>query len=203
MIYELPLFDGPPAFIIYQYIHWCDFFVVLCVYGEHFGALHYAIRCFCSNFCQILPWSSYWNRVIYLADADKLHNSLPWYQSTHLLHKSHRVSRSLQWRHNKRDSVSNHRRLACLLNRSFRCRSKKISWLRIIGLCEGNSSVTAEFPAQRASNAENVSVWWCHHLYWCGYVTYHGIHFSLRKKLNLHLPIVTFFISCAHSDIKT
>ena len=28
----------------------------------------------------------------------------------------------------------------------------------------GNSSVTGEFPAQMASNAENVSLWWCHHV---------------------------------------
>ena len=71
--------------MIHQYIHWCDFYVVLCVHGEHFGALHYAIRCFCSDFCQKLPWSSYWNRVIYLADAEKLHNRLPWYQLAHWL----------------------------------------------------------------------------------------------------------------------
>ena len=30
---------------------------------------------------------------------------------------------ALQWRHNERDSVSNHRRLNCLLNRLFRYRS--------------------------------------------------------------------------------
>ena len=29
---------------------------------------------------------------------------------------------------------------------------------------EGNSLVTDKFPAQRASNAENVSIWWCHHV---------------------------------------
>ena len=30
------------------------------------------------------------------------------------------------------------------------------------GLCEGNSPVTGEFLAQRASNAENASFWWRH-----------------------------------------
>ena len=35
----------------------------------------------------------------------------------------------------------------------------------ITGLGEGNSPVTVEFPAQRASNAENVSIWWRHHVY--------------------------------------
>ena len=35
--------------------------------------------------------------------------------------------------------------------------------LRVTGLCEGNSPVTGEFPSQRASNAENVFIWWRHH----------------------------------------
>ena len=30
--------------------------------------------------------------------------------------------------------------------------------------CEGNSPVTGEFPAQRASNAENISIWWRPHV---------------------------------------
>ena len=69
---------------------------------------------------------------------------------------------SLQWRHNEHDGVSNHQRLHCLLNCWFRRRSKKTSKLRITGLCAGNSPVTGEFPAQRASNAKNVSIWWRH-----------------------------------------
>ena len=52
---------------------------------------------------------------------------------------------TLQWRNNERDGVSNHRRLDCLLNRLFRCRSKKTS--KLTGLCEGNSPATGEFPA--------------------------------------------------------
>ena len=40
---------------------------------------------------------------------------------------------------------------------------KKTSKLRVTGLCEGNSPVTGELPAQGASNAENVSIWWRHH----------------------------------------
>ena len=46
----------------------------------------------------------------------------------------------------------------------IRRRSKKTSKLRVTGLCVGNSPGTGEFPAQRASNAENVSIWWRHHL---------------------------------------
>ena len=68
-----------------------------------------------------------------------------------------------QWRHNGRDGVSNHQHHDCLLNRLFRRRSKEISKLRVTGLCAGNSQVTGEFPAQIASNEENVSIWWRHH----------------------------------------
>ena len=50
-----------------------------------------------------------------------------------------------------------------LLNSLVMRRSKKTSKLRITGLCAGNSPVTDEFPAQMASNAENVSIWWRHH----------------------------------------
>ena len=42
--------------------------------------------------------------------------------------------------------------------------SKKTSKLRVTGLRVGNSPVIGEFPAQRASNAENVSIWWRHHV---------------------------------------
>ena len=36
--------------------------------------------------------------------------------------------------------------------------SKKTSKLRVTGLCEGNSPVTGEFPAQKTSDVENVSI---------------------------------------------
>ena len=70
---------------------------------------------------------------------------------------------SLRWRHNEHDGVSNHQPHGCLLNRLFRRKSKKPSKLRVTGLCEGNSPVTSEFPAQMASNAENASICWRHH----------------------------------------
>ena len=70
---------------------------------------------------------------------------------------------TLQWRHNGFDGVSNRQPHDCLLNHLSRRRWKKTSKLRVTGLCEGNSSVAGEFPAQRASNAENVSILWCHH----------------------------------------
>ena len=70
---------------------------------------------------------------------------------------------TLQWRHNGRDSVSNHQPHDCFLNRLFRHRSKKTSKLRVTGLCAGNSPEAGKFPAQMASNAENVSIRWRHH----------------------------------------
>ena len=70
---------------------------------------------------------------------------------------------TLHWRHNVRDGISNHQPNDCLLNRLFRRRSKKTSKFRVTGLCEGNSPVTWEFPAQRAINAESVSIRWRHH----------------------------------------
>ena len=74
---------------------------------------------------------------------------------------------SLRWRHNDHAGVSNHQPPGCLLNRLFRRKSKKTSKLRVTGLCAGNSPGTGEFSAQMASYAENVSIWWRHHVpYW-------------------------------------
>ena len=42
-------------------------------------------------------------------------------------------------------------------------RKHKSSASLAFGLCAGNSPETGEFPAQIASNAENVSIWWRHH----------------------------------------
>ena len=91
---------------------------------------------------------------------------------------------ALQWRHNGRDGVLNHQRLDRLLSRLFRRRSKETSKLRVTGLCEGNSPVTGEFPAQRASSAENGSIWW----------RYHGLEIYYRKEC----PTDTFLLRNFH-----
>ena len=44
-----------------------------------------------------------------------------------------------------------------------RRRSKEALKLHVTGPCEGNAPGTGEFPAQRASNAEKLSIWWRHH----------------------------------------
>ena len=69
----------------------------------------------------------------------------------------------LLWRHNGHDGVSNHQPHHCLLNGTFRRRSKKTPKLRVTGLCAGKSPVVGESPAQMASNAENINIWWRHH----------------------------------------
>ena len=79
--------------------------------------------------------------------------------------RRNKVLNQLQWRHNGRDGVLNHQPHHCLLNRVFRRNSKKSPKLRVTGFCAGNSPVTGEFPAQMASNADNVSIWWRHHVW--------------------------------------
>ena len=71
--------------------------------------------------------------------------------------------RALHWCHNQRHGVSNHQPNNCLFRRLFRRIPKKTSKPRVTGLCAGNSPVTGKFPAERASNAENVPIWWRHH----------------------------------------
>ena len=41
---------------------------------------------------------------------------------------------------------------------------RKHKKLGVTGLCAGNSPGTGDFPAQMASNAENVSIWWRHRM---------------------------------------
>ena len=66
------------------------------------------------------------------------HNRFYWHNDPYKL--------ALHWRHNGRDSISNHQPRDCLLNRLFRCRSKKTSKLRVTGLCVGNSPGPVNSP---------------------------------------------------------
>ena len=60
---------------------------------------------------------------------------------------------SLQWRHNERDGVSNHRCPDCFLNRLLRRRSK----LRVTGLCEGNPSTACSTVCSGADQRKHQS----------------------------------------------
>ena len=98
-----------------------------------------------------------------------------------------RLSKLLQWRYNEGDGVSSHRCLGYLLNRLFRRGSKKGLNFRH---CEKNPPVTGGFPSQRASNAENVSILWRHHVnhIYCWYD--HG-----QTKHNITMCIINLFES--------
>ena len=103
-----------------------------------------------------------------------------------------RVPFSLQWCHNERGGVSNHRRLVCVSNCLFMYRSKKTSELRVTGLYEGNSPVTGEFPTQRASNAENVSIRWRQHV-----ISMQLICILCSRRLHLWCPVFKWVIVTA------
>ena len=105
------------------------------------------------------------------------------------LEASSKVCHTLRWRHNGCDCVSNHLPHDCLLNRLFRRRSKETSKLRVTGLCAKNSPVTGEFPAQWASNAENVSIWWRHHELILAMAPSHYLNQleSYKQDPNIHL----------------
>ena len=88
-------------------------------------------------------------------------------------------SHSLQWSHNKRDGVSDHRGFDCLLSRLFWCRSNKTS-----KLFEGNPSVTGGFPSQMVSNAENASLRWRHHGLFAWIIWVHLYLWSIKVLTN-------------------
>ena len=73
---------------------------------------------------------------------------------------------SLRWRHNEHNGVSNHQPHDFLLNLFFKAQIKEnFKVPRHWPLSEGNSSVTGEFHAQRASSADNISIWWRYHVF--------------------------------------
>ena len=74
-------------------------------------------------------------------------------------------AKSLQWRHNDHDGVSNHQLHGWLLKRLFWRRSKKTSKLRVTGLCVGNSPGPVNSPHKGPVTRKNVSIWWRHHDY--------------------------------------
>ena len=102
--------------------------------------------------------------------ADKLHPIHTWhgYLGQSCNWRAHsfsmKITRFLSyWRHNERDSVSNHRRVDCLLNRLSRRRSKKISKLRVTawplwGEFTGDRWITGT-KGQDISNQHDITRW--------------------------------------------
>ena len=59
--------------------------------------------------------------------------------------------------------------------------------LRVTDFCVGNSPLAGEFPAQRASNAENVSIWWRHHVFHHPLVRLNNrVDYIAEKLINTH-----------------
>ena len=109
------------------------------------------------------------------------------------------LSITLQWCYNERTVISNQQPHDCLLNRLFGRISKKPSKLRVTGLCAGNSPVIGEFPAQKASNAENVSIWWRHHHMTrmiCCFITKYSI------KWIPHIPLNPIYYAVYHRGLQ-
>ena len=75
------------------------------------------------------------------------------------------------------DDVKAGKRFTHYWHRLFRRRSKP----HVTDLCEGNPPVTGGFPSQRASDVENVSIWWRHHI---NYIL-------VAKKPNISLSAVS------------
>ena len=143
---------------------------------------HQFLNGFILSICPCLPWLLPQRRGYRMTTPE----TVKW---------SNHEGYELQWRHNERDGVSNHQPNDYLLNRLFRRRSKKTRKLCVTGLCEGISPVTGEFPAQRARNAENVSIWWRHHA--------HGSFTKICQSQNTTeqnktRAVCTIFMCCAH-----
>ena len=99
------------------------------------------------------------------------------------------------------NTISNHQRLECILNRLFRPTSKKMTKLYVTALCEGNSAVTGEFPSQMASNAENVSIWWRHNVFSLAHVRMPGQRVYSKHAIITYLLCVYMKCQQTHKNI--
>ena len=70
---------------------------------------------------------------------------------------------ALQWHHNEHDDVSNHQPHRCLLKRLFKAQIKENIKAPRHWPLWGEFTSGRWIPTQRASNAENVPIWWRHH----------------------------------------
>ena len=140
-----------------------------------------------------------------------------------ILWNNYLQSASLLWRHNGRNGVSNHQPDDCFLNCFIR-RSKKISKLRVTGLCAAEFNSEREFSlhdcfvfnrvTQMTSNGKNVSIWWRHHVFgasWrnrpdikvvhgnikalCGY-----LHLTLARREQFHITHKYLYVYYCHND---
>ena len=112
-----------------------------CLSNKLLGIYHEDLMISVRGYTLIIPLDKIYDIVLSEDDWIQLSNiySLLFFEISEffLMQKFVSISwHSLQWRHNGRDSVSNHQLHDCLLSRLFRHRLKKTSKLRVTGLCE-------------------------------------------------------------------
>ena len=81
---------------------------------------------------------------------------------------------------------------------------RKTSKLRATGLCAGNSPVTGEFPAQKASNVENVTIWWRHHEThrWFVLLKYSGAILTWHHAMPTNFVKVAIWVHIDMNDVN-
>ena len=97
------------------------------------------------------------------------------------------TNESLQWHHNERNGILNQRRLNGLFAQPFVWAQikKNIKALRHWPLW-GEFTGARWIPSQRGSNAENVSIWWRHHVQIRTLRIYHTLIVGLCSQEHEH-----------------
>ena len=117
-------------------------------------------------------WSSYKYLIRYsLHYCPRWRHMAPWYLAnivsekrcviwSHLENAIRKIYATLRWRHNGRDGVTS---LAIVYSTVYwGADQRKHQSFPSLAFLRG-SPVTGEFPAQMASHAENIFIWWRHH----------------------------------------
>ena len=140
---------------VWLLVFWFRFSVFSRSLFKSLNGLHWTSRCQDRSSCKLLDISIYYNRV-----------------------QKHSLC------HNERDGVSNHQHHDYLLNRLFKAQIKEnIKAPRHWPLC-GEFTGPGEFPAQRTSNAEKVSIWWRYHLMNNTVTTKYDLSFVRPKNIS-------------------
>ena len=122
------------------------------------------------------------------------------------------LAHTIQWSR----VVSNHQQLDYFFSSSFRLTTKKMSTHWITGSLWGNSSLPDEFPPQRVSNGESVSISWRQHVkgwmlgyryaciwpaaWWCPVIGWHMVEYTRSQCLTVLWDIV--YIRTVHVCAK-
>ena len=118
----------------------------------HWGFIHYSLVVYNSSLLMSLYWycvliDRAYEMILAICDAMRRH----WTKSYLIEVIAWRFIIALHWRHNGRDSVSNHQPYDCLLNRLFRHRKHQSSaWLAFVwGIHRGPVNSPHKWPVTR------------------------------------------------------